>query len=262
LNESRNKQLRRVRLIIIGIVLLVFVGSFIANLLLFRQASASYREASDVRLDPYGLKYSFYDPNTPNSSDAPLVVFFGDSRAQQWPAPQEARFRFLNRGIGGQTTEQVRGRFDAHVRALKPTVLIVQAGINDLKTIALFPERREPIVAECKANLREIVRRATEEGEVVVVTTIFPTAPVSLVGRMQWSPEIDQAVGEVNEDLKSLASEKVVVFDAYSVLQSGGHVPGDLAVDTLHVNGKAYERLNRELAKLLERAAGGYASRP
>ena len=95
----------------------------------------------------------------------------------------------------------------------------------------------------------------------VVVTTIFPTGPVSLVRRMQWSPAIDQAVAEVNEDLKSLASEKVVVFDAYSVLQSGGHVPGDLAVDTLHVNGKAYEKLNGELVKLLERI-GGDASRP
>ena len=96
----------------------------------------------------------------------------------------------------------------------------------------------------------------------VILTTIFPTGPVSLARRMQWSAEIDRAVEEVNEDLRALASEKVIVLDAYSVLQSGGHVPGDLAVDTLHMNGKAYERLNGELAKLLERVTGEYASRP
>lgn len=254
---------KRWRLRFVGLIVLVvaFLGSLTANVVLFRRAERSYAEVSEVRLDPYGLRHNFYDPE-PAAGDWPVVVFFGDSRAEQCPAPRMTGLRFLNRGIGGQTSEQVRGRFDVHVRPLKPRALVVQAGINDLKAIALFPERRDAIVAECKKNLREIVRRGTDDGEVVIVTTIFPTGPVSAVRRMEWSPEIDKAVGEVNSDLKSMASERVVVLDAYSVLESGGHVPGDLAVDTLHVNWKAYERLNRELAKLLERAAGGYASRP
>lgn len=99
---------------------------------------------NQVRLDPYGLKLpGFKDPPTADLTK-PLVVFFGDSRAQQWPAPASNRFRFLNRGIGGQTTEQVRGRFDEHVKPLKPRVVIIEAGVNDLKAIALFPLTSRP----------------------------------------------------------------------------------------------------------------------
>jgi lysophospholipase L1-like esterase len=262
LKEANTKESRRLRLIIGVLFVVALIASLAGNVVLFRRASSNYRDANEVRLDPYGLKHAFYDPQSSKESDGPLVVFYGDSRAEQWPAPRGTGFRFLNRGIGGQTSEQVRGRFEIQVRPLKPRVLVVQAGINDLKTISQFPVRRDAIVADCKANLREVVRRGTQDGEVVIVTTIFPTGPVSVVRRMERLPEIDKAVGEVNDDLKSLASEKVIVLDAYSVLQSGGHVSGDLAVDTLHLNAKAYERLNGELVKLLERAAGGYASRP
>lgn len=235
-----------------GLCGLVLVASLVANGVLYRQARASYRELNDVRLDPYGLKHVFYDPPRTTQSDVPVLVFFGDSRAEQWRAPMEARFRFLNRGIGGQSSEQVRGRFDLHVKPLKPRVLVVQAGINDLKSVALFPERRDAIVASCKANLRDIVARATGEGSIVIITTIFPTGPVSPARRTQWSPEIDRAVEEVNADVRMLASDKVRVLDAYSILGTNGHVPGELAVDTLHVNDKAYAKLNAELAKVLE----------
>jgi lysophospholipase L1-like esterase len=44
-------------------------------------------------------------------------------------------FSFVNRGINTQTSAQVLGRFDKHVVPLHPNIVIVQVGINDLKTI-------------------------------------------------------------------------------------------------------------------------------
>jgi lysophospholipase L1-like esterase len=234
-------------------VVLVLVTSLVGNVLLFRLAIANYREVSQVRLDPYGLKLpAFQDSPAPRPSDRPLVVLFGDSRAEQWQPPDSSRFRFLNRGIGGQTTEQVRGRVEAQVVPLKPQVMILQAGINDLKAIALFPNRREQIVADCKANLRDVVRRATDGGAVVIVATIFPTGPVSAVRQLQWSPEIEKAVEEVNADLRSLQSTRVFVLDAFAILQRDGRMPAEYSVDTLHLNEKAYAKLNVELSRLLD----------
>jgi lysophospholipase L1-like esterase len=231
---------------------LIFLASVVLNVILFRQSNGYYREMNQVRLDPYGLKLpGFQEP--PNADVAkPLVVFFGDSRAQQWPAPPVSRFRFLNRGIGGQTSEQVRGRFAEHVRPLKPQVVIVEAGINDLKAVALFPWRRDQIVADCKANLKEIIRQATDGGATVIVTTIFPAGPVPLDRRLQWSPQIERAVEEVNADLRSLQAPRVLVFDAWYVLQRDGRMPAEYSVETVHVNAQGYTKLNSELAKLLE----------
>ena len=55
--------------------------------------------------------------------------------------------------------------------------MVVQAGINDLKAIPLFPARRAGIVADCTANLREVVRRAGDGGATVVATAGPSSAP-------------------------------------------------------------------------------------
>jgi len=71
------------------------------------------------------------------------VVFFGDSRAYDWPAPSGLEgLEFVNRGIGNQTTAQVLGRFEAHIAPLHPQVVVLQVGINDLKLIPCSRIRR------------------------------------------------------------------------------------------------------------------------
>ena len=59
------------------------------------------------------------------------VVFLGDQITEHWGAesgrilPGQA---VLNRGIGGQTTPQMLVRFQQDVIALKPKVVVIQAG--------------------------------------------------------------------------------------------------------------------------------------
>jgi lysophospholipase L1-like esterase len=188
------------------------------------------------------------------------VLFFGDSRARDWTAPNVPGYRFVNRGIGGQTTEQVRGRFDAHVAPLSPWIVVLQAGINDLKAIPLLPARRDQIVADCKANLRNIVSRARSAGATVIVTTIFPPGEVSLERRPIWSSDVGKSVEEVNADLRTLAGEGVVILDAWKLLEANGRLRDGLGIDTLHLNSKGYDVLNGELEKMIR--AKGSSTRP
>jgi hypothetical protein len=108
-----------------------------------------------MKLDPVGL--SHYPISADQLPDLPTsgvrVVFFGDSRAQEWNFPSGAEgFEFYNRGIGGQTSVQVVARFEEHVATVEPDIVVVQVGVNDLAMIPLVPERREELVANCKAN--------------------------------------------------------------------------------------------------------------
>jgi len=63
------------------------------------------------------------------------VVFMGDSITEFWSTVDGNNFQsknYINRGISGQTTPQMLLRFRADVIALKPTVVVILAGINDI----------------------------------------------------------------------------------------------------------------------------------
>jgi hypothetical protein len=206
---------------------LVFALTFVAllasvalNITFFVQGRQYYLQLNETRLDPLGLSYFTSTNGQPDPADLdrPAVVFFGDSRAADWPAPNLDRFDFINRGIGAQTSSQALLRFDDHVTPLRPRVVALQIGVNDLKTLALFPERKEVIIAACKDNIRRIVGRAGEIGATVILTTIFPVGEPPLERMPFWSSDISRGVDEVNGYIRSLAAPNVVVLDAYAIL--------------------------------------------
>jgi lysophospholipase L1-like esterase len=234
-----------------ALALLTLGSSIFANFLIFGQAKKYYLELNQTRLDPMGLRD--YPKNAQALHPAGhSLVFFGDSRAASWPAPQVTDNAFINRGIASQTSLQVRERFAAHVRSLKPDVVVVQVGVNDLKTIALFPERRDAIVADCKRNIRDIVAAARDVGSTVIVTTIFPVGEVPLVRRPFWSETIAGAILEVNTDIKGLADKRTLVFDAFALLvDDRGLMARQYSADELHINGQGYAVLNQSLVRIL-----------
>ena len=126
-----------------------------------------------------GLAYYSSAP-IPRSFDGARVVFLGDSRAAGWPAPEADGYEFINRGVGSQTTTQTLQRFNAHVRPLQPDVVVIQVGINDLKTIPLFPEQRDMIMANCRANIKQMIDAAQALEANVIVSTILPVGKVPL----------------------------------------------------------------------------------
>jgi lysophospholipase L1-like esterase len=233
---------------------IALIGSLAFNALLFSRAKFYYLKLNSTNLDPFGIRAFSAEslpPSVPAASSA-TVVFFGDSRAEMWTVPTKLEgFSFVNRGINTQTSTQVLGRFDEHVVPLNPDIIVVQVGINDLKTIPLFPEQKAAIISNCKANIQQIVERSVKSGATVILTTIFPIGPVPLIRQPFWSPDVAQAVSEVNTYLYSLEAENVLILDAYSLLAENGQVRSDYVRDTLHINVKGYEALNQELTKVL-----------
>lgn len=212
------------------------------------------RRAAELRLDPLGLEHPDFAETAPAAPGDRLVLLLGDSRAYRWPVPVVSGHAFVNRGIPDQSTEQILARFDAHVAPVHPAVVVLQAGINDLKSIPLLPARRDEIVARCKQNLRALVARSRALGAQVVITTIFPTGEVALVRRPIWSDAIGIAVREVNDDLRTLAGSGVQVIDAWKLLENGqGELRPELGLDTLHLSARGYQLLDVELVSALSR---------
>jgi lysophospholipase L1-like esterase len=232
-------------------VLSLLGSAIVLNIVLFNQAKKYYLEVNETRLDPVGLSY--YPAPHKTGNQQPRVVFFGDSRAENWKSPDFRGYEFINRGISSQTSVQAVQRFAKHIRPLHPKVVIVQVGINDLKTIALFPERKTAIVAACRSNIEQIVRESKALGAIVILTTIFPVGEVPLQRRPFWSDEIGQAVKEMNRYLATLAADRVIVLDAFSLLADPqGMLLPNYQLDELHLNKQGYLMLNQALVKQLE----------
>lgn len=238
----------KVAFIVVSFVLLLSIA---ANFLLYERGKKYYLLLNQSHLDPLGLS-AFAD--IPVNTQPPLIVFFGDSRAAQWPAPSQIEnATFLNRGIGNQTTAQVLGRFQAHVKPLHPQVIVIQAGINDLKTIPLFPDQKATIIDNCKANLKQIVDLSLAIGAQVIVTTIFPLGRLPVERRPFWSDDVKVAIDEVNSYIESLASDQVTIFDTGKVLaNSDGIVYPQYSQDFLHLNTEGYAALNDAIYAVLQ----------
>lgn len=237
-------------LLILALGLALAVSLFL-NLRLFRQAKGYYLELNQARLDPLGLNQFTSEPMAPTQQ--PTVMFFGDSRAAAWPNPPLATFHYVNRGIGAQTSTQVWLRYDAHVRPQPPTILILQVGINDLKTIPLFPHNRQAIVDSTITNIEAIVAAATAQGSTVILTTVFPTGKVPLDRQIFWSDDIAAAIQEVNQAIQAMSAPNVIIFDSYSLLvDATGSTQTAFYQDTLHLNEAGYTHLNTALTPLLE----------
>lgn len=255
-------KLNRIILVLQVLGLSVLGGSVVLNFFLYDQLKKYYVELNQTRLDPIGLTYydSDIDPHLLEARRKKKVVFWGDSRARGWPAPDIEGYEFINRGVSSQTTVQTLKRFDAHIRPLQPDVVVIQVGINDLKTIPLFPEQRAIIIANCRANIKKMIEAASMVEATVIVSTILPVGAVPLARKPVWSDDVAQAVNEINAYIATLADEtameeSVIVFDGFAVLASdNGFMQPVHRMDELHFNKQGYQRLNQAFVKLLETA--------
>jgi lysophospholipase L1-like esterase len=120
-------------------------------------------------LTRYGSDNSELPPPAPGE---PRVIFLGDQITELW-GQGSARFfdgrPYLNRGINGQTTPQMLVRFRQDVIALKPRVVVIHGGTNDL-TGVLGPGT-EATVGD---NITSMTELAKANGIRVVLASVTP----------------------------------------------------------------------------------------
>jgi acyl-CoA thioesterase I len=171
------------------------------------------------------------------------VVFFGDSITELWEPADPAFFANdrLNRGISGQTTAQMLGRFQHDVVALRPRVVHIMAGTNDIAG-----NTGPTTLPWIQANLRSMVELAKAHRISVVLAAVPPAA------QFNWRPSVQPAgqIRALNAWIKAYAeSEKLVFVDYGMVLDDGRQgIKAELSADGVHPNPTAYERM-RPLAE-------------
>jgi len=179
------------------------------------------------------------------------VVFLGDDITERWG---DADFfpgkPYLNRGIGGQTSAQMLVRFRQDVIALKPKVVIIQAGMNDLAS--LVGPVTQGMMAE---NFMSMVELAKFNGIRVVLASV---TPVSDAYKNQTSLRPQGKIIGLNGWIKEYAVESGSVYlDLYSGLAEGRNFKKDLTVDGLLPNEAGYRVMAALAEQAIAKAIGG-----
>ncbi len=156
------------------------------------------------------------------------VVFMGDSITDGWKLDQSFPGKpYINRGIGGQTTPQMLVRFRQDVIDLKPKVVVILAGINDVagNTGPMTLEQTE-------GNIASMAELARANGIRVVLCSVLPAFD------FPWAPGLAPApkVLAVNEWLRKYAAEKGDVYvDYHSAMKDARDgLPPALSADGVH----------------------------
>ncbi len=244
----------RLSSILIVVLIALLVVSLAANQILFSFAAQYATEVNSVRLDPLDLGRDFATPAPPMPGQE-RVVFFGDSRIEQWPMPpDDSAFQYVNRGISGETTAQAVGRFEAQIAPFQPSIVVLQIGVNDLKAIPMFPRQEASILANCLTNIRQIIAWSEAMNATIILTPVFPVSEPTLERRLfYWSDDVAASIHSVNDHLRVLASDRVILFDTDTLLVgANGLTRPEYAADTLHLNAQGYAVLNQGLEQRLK----------
>ena len=121
-------------------------------------------EAQDwANFNKYKNENATLQPLTPGQK---RIVFMGDSITEFWSALNPEFFigkPYVNRGISGQTTPQMLIRFRPDVIALKPDVVVILAGINDIagntgpSTVEMIADNIISMAELAKANHIKVI---------------------------------------------------------------------------------------------------------
>ena len=164
------------------------------------------------------------------------VVFLGDEITEYWGRGNAKFFPgkpYLNRGIKGQTTPQMLVRFRQDVIALKPKVVVILAGTNDLASVT------GPITQGMMAeNIMSIVELAKANGIRVVLASLTPICDCYTKQTVLRPP--GKIIG-INGWLKDYAAASGSVYlDYYSALADGRNMKKELTNDGLLPNDAGY----------------------
>ena len=140
----------------------------------------------------------------------PRVVLMGDSITEEWLRLRPDFFSsngYVGRGISGQVSAQMLVRFRQDVIDLKPAVVVINAGTNDVA------ENQGPYSEDFAfGNIVSMTELAQANGIAVVLTSVLPAAA------FRWRPAITDAADKIaalNVRIKAYAAAKGIPYVDY-----------------------------------------------
>ena len=183
------------------------------------------------------------------SSDLPAgpIIFLGDSITEIWGSCRADLFRdrgFLCRGVGGETSRQIRARLKPALAEARATGLHLLCGINDIA------ENEGPVENRViQDNIAAMLAEARTLGLRTWVGSITPA------DRIPWRAHVrpSRRIAEINDWLRGHAARNGTAFIDYHAILAveAGALRADYGVDGVHLSQAGYEAMEPALLAAL-----------
>jgi lysophospholipase L1-like esterase len=192
-----------------------------------------------VYLDDFGELSHYRDADAALKPPGPgenRVVFYGDSITEGWKLDDYFPGKpYINRGISGQTTSQLLLRFRQDVIDLRPKVVIILAGTNDIAG------NTGPISdKDIEANYATIGELARLHNIKVIYSSVLPVHEYTEEAGDMFAQRPPERILELNRWLKDYCgdpSKGCTYLDYFAAMvDDKGHMTKELSQDGLHPN--------------------------
>ena len=182
------------------------------------------------------------------ASDENRVVFMGNSITEGWIGAHPEFFKdhpFIDRGIGGQTTPQMLLRFRQDVINLKPKVVVILAGTNDIAG-----NTGPMTLEEIRDNILGMVELAKANGIHPIVCSVLPAYDYP------WRPGLQPniKIPKLNSMLMTMAKEQDVMYLDYfaAMADKRNGLPKALTTDEVHLTKAGYSVMEKLVLKAID----------
>lgn len=170
------------------------------------------------------------------------AVFMGNSITELWKNYHDDSFfkpnNYIGKGISGQVTAQMLGRYRGDVINNKPKVVVIMAGINDIAQ-----NQGYIAVEKIMENIATMVTRAQEAGITPVLCTTLPASGFGW-GNVKAPAPIVRTLNTLIEEYSR--TNGITFVDYYSAfVNSIGGMDTDFCNDRVHPLQPGYELLEQ-----------------
>ena len=177
------------------------------------------------------------------------IVFMGNSITEDWKSLSPNFFldnNYVNRGIGGETSSQMLLRFRSDVINLKPSAVVILAGINDIA------ENQGPIsIPDIARNIFFMSQLASENNIKVILCSVLPAYD------FPWRPGLNpkDKVISLNELIQKHAQEKSFEYVDYfsSMVDERKGLIKEYGNDEVHPNLEGYRVMESIIQKSINK---------
>lgn len=180
------------------------------------------------------------------------IVFMGNSITEGWLQLDPDFFKdkpYINRGISGQTTPQMLVRFRQDVVNLKPKVVVILAGTNDIAGNT-GPSTLE-MIADNIASMAEIAKANNIK---VILCSVLPAYDYP------WKPGLNPAnkIVELNKWIKDYSIKNEIVYADYfsAMVDENNGLRKEYSEDGVHPNLRGYKVMAPIIENVIQRVIG------
>jgi lysophospholipase L1-like esterase len=190
----------------------------------------------------------------------PRVVFLGDSITDGWRLNEYFPNKdFLNRGISGQITGQMLGRFLNDVVSVRPAAVVILAGTNDIG--------RGVDIVTIESNLTAICDLADYYKVKVILSSVLPVHDYNVAinpayeRSKQRSPQVIRAL---NEWILNFSQKRSYAYLNYfqPLMDTRTMLTKEYSDDGLHPNPAGYRIMAPLALSAIEKAIGPIQAQP